>query len=65
MVYVNNLWKVQHEYYHQPVTFLFPDTGKYFQYALKEITEGIGILLTPTSGNDYCSLYKVGNFYNT
>ena len=65
MVYVNNIWKVQHTYYQQPLTFLFPDTGKYFQYALKEITEGIGILLTPTSGNDYCSLYKVGNFYNT
>ena len=36
MVYVNNMWKVQHNYYHQPLTFVFPGTGKYFQYALKK-----------------------------
>ena len=36
MVYVNKIWKVQHKYHHQPLTVLFPDTGKYFQYALKK-----------------------------
>ena len=43
----------------------FPDTGKYFQYALKKITEEIGRVLITTSGNDYYSCYKVRNFYNT